>query len=158
MSSSLMPVPFKYAELQDGEATGKLKCLARNFASERKTQVQSILECGKIIGDASAILESAGRSSKFGKWVTSELGCSLHTAENYRNAFEVFGLQIRPGDLVHADRHGALVIPEQVLPELEAALEKMFSCEKLVLEPARQPGFDIDAFEKAWAAFEAART
>ena len=99
MANILIPAPFKYAELQDGEATGKLKCLARNFASERKTQLQSILQCGKIVKDASDILESAGRSSKFGKWVATELGCSLRTAERYRNAFEVFGLQLK-GDTV----------------------------------------------------------
>ncbi|MEC8293302.1 MAG: RraA family protein, partial [Pseudomonadota bacterium] len=30
--------------------------------------------------------------------------------------------------------------------------------ESLILEPARQEGFDYAAFEQAWAAFEAART
>lgn len=70
----------------------------------------------------------------------------------------VFGLTVRDGDLVHADRHGALVIPTDVLDRLEAAIRKLIETEKLVLDPARQDGFDFDAFEKAWTAFEAART
>ena len=70
----------------------------------------------------------------------------------------VFGLVVNPGDLVHADRHGAVVVPPEVLPTLEAAIEKLFATERLVLEPARQPGFDIAALEQAWAAFERART
>ncbi|ATF17387.1 RraA family protein [Phaeobacter gallaeciensis] len=70
----------------------------------------------------------------------------------------VFGLQIKDGDLVHADRHGAVVIPSAVLPQLEAAIRKLLETEKLVLDPARKEGFDFDAFEKAWSAFEAART
>ena len=70
----------------------------------------------------------------------------------------IFGLTVRPGDLVHADRHGALVIPADVIPVLDAAVEKLLATERLVLEPARGPGFDFQAFAQAWAAFEAART
>ncbi|TCL08807.1 regulator of RNase E activity RraA [Shimia isoporae] len=70
----------------------------------------------------------------------------------------IFGMQVKNGDLVHADRHGALVVPPDVLDSLEASILKLLETEKLVLEPARQDGFDFEAFEKAWAAFEAART
>jgi len=70
----------------------------------------------------------------------------------------VFGLTVNPGDLVHADRHGAVVVPPAVLPTLEAAIEKLFESERLILEPARSSGFDIDALEVAWQAFERART
>lgn len=71
---------------------------------------------------------------------------------------EVFGLTVNDGDLVHADRHGALVIPDDVVPRLEAAIHKLLDTEKLVLEPARAEGFDFDAFAEAWASFEASRT
>lgn len=70
----------------------------------------------------------------------------------------VHGLTVAPGDLIHADRHGALVVPPEVIPHLAAAIAKLQATERLVLEPARQPGFDFAAFETAWAAFEAART
>ena len=70
----------------------------------------------------------------------------------------VFGLTVAPGDLVHADRHGAVVVPPDVIPMLEAAIRKMQETEALVLVPARSPGFDFAAFEAAWTAFERART
>ena len=70
----------------------------------------------------------------------------------------IFGLTVAQGDLVHADRHGALVIPPEVLPSLEAALDKLFASEKLILEPAREPGFDLAVLEEAWKAFERSRT
>jgi regulator of RNase E activity RraA len=70
----------------------------------------------------------------------------------------VFGLTVAPGDLVHADRHGAVVIPLDVIPMLSAAIRKMHETEALVLVPARGPGFDFAAFEAAWTAFEKART
>lgn len=69
----------------------------------------------------------------------------------------IMGMDVRPGDLVHADRHGAVVIPPAVVAQLQAAILKMQSTEKLVLDPARAEGFDFAAFEAAWAAFEKAR-
>ena len=70
----------------------------------------------------------------------------------------VFGLAVEEGDLVHADRHGALVIPSLVIPSLQRAIEQLIATERLVLDPASKPDFDFEAFAKAWAAFEAART
>ncbi len=70
----------------------------------------------------------------------------------------IFGLSVKDGDLVHADRHGALVIPPEVVDELERAIIKLLETERLILDPARASEFDFDAFEKAWAAFEASRT
>ena len=56
------------------------------------------------------------------------------------------------------DRHGALVIPPDILPTLEAAIHKLLETEKLILDPARSEDFDFAAFERAWKAFEASRT
>jgi regulator of RNase E activity RraA len=70
----------------------------------------------------------------------------------------VFGLRVAPGDLIHADRHGALVVPPEVIPVLGDAIGKLLETERLILAPAREPGFDFTAFEAAWAAFERART
>lgn len=70
----------------------------------------------------------------------------------------IMGLTVAQGDLVHADRHGAVVVPPEVLPRLGEGIRKLLETEKLVLGPARAAGFDFAAFEAAWAAFEAART
>ncbi|WP_170772024.1 RraA family protein [Ruegeria lacuscaerulensis] len=69
----------------------------------------------------------------------------------------IFGLEVCPGDLVHADRHGALVVPEDIIDQLEAAIQNLLSTERIILDAARQPGFDFEAFETAWSAFEKAR-
>jgi len=70
----------------------------------------------------------------------------------------IFGMRVSEGELIHADRHGALVIPPETIPVLESAVERMCAAEELVLGPAREPGFDIDRLEAAWTAFEKART
>ena len=68
------------------------------------------------------------------------------------------GLTIAQGDLIHADRHGAVVVPPDVIVALAAAIRKLQATEQLILTPARQPGFDFAAFEAAWMAFERSRT
>ncbi|QFS81227.1 RraA family protein [Roseivivax sp. THAF197b] len=70
----------------------------------------------------------------------------------------VFGLTIADGELVHADRHGAVVIPGPYVAELASAITKLQDTESIVLDAARSPDFDLEAFTVAWKAFERART
>lgn len=70
----------------------------------------------------------------------------------------IFGMTVSNGDLIHADRHGAVVVPPDVVPKLAEAIAKMQQTEQLVLESARAADFDYEKFEAAWAAFEKART
>ena len=70
----------------------------------------------------------------------------------------ILGMRVSQGELIHADRHGALVIPGEVVHRLKEAIETVIAREAIVLGPAREPGFDIGKLEEAWARFEAVRT
>ena len=70
----------------------------------------------------------------------------------------VMGLEVHQGDLIHADRHGAVVVPPETISDLAKAIAKLQATERLVLDPARKSDFDFVAFEAAWAVFEKART
>jgi regulator of RNase E activity RraA len=70
----------------------------------------------------------------------------------------IFGMQVSEGDLIHADGHGAVVIPNDVIPVLEVSIKKLLDTEKLVLEAAEQDDFDFEKFESAWTLFEKSRT
>lgn len=70
----------------------------------------------------------------------------------------IMGMRLAEDDLIHADRHGAIVIPNEVIPNLQSAIETVMASEAIVLGPAREPGFDIERLEQVWAEFEAART
>jgi regulator of RNase E activity RraA len=69
----------------------------------------------------------------------------------------VFGLTISDGDFIHADRHGAVLVPPDVLPVLGVAIEKMRRSENIILAPARKGKMTFAEFEEAWLAFEKAR-
>jgi regulator of RNase E activity RraA len=70
----------------------------------------------------------------------------------------IFGLDIDDGELVHADQHGAVVIPAGYEEDLDAAITKLLDTEQIVLKAARAEGFSFAEFEAAWAEFEKART
>lgn len=103
-------------------------------------------DLGDVPGGYPIVAGSIGPSHGFVH--VKDIGCTV----------SVFGLSVNEGDLIHADRHGALVIPKQVVTHLETAIEKLVATEKLILEPATKPGFDFDRFKSAWAAFEQHRT
>lgn len=70
----------------------------------------------------------------------------------------IFGLEIADGDLVHADRHGALVIGNEHIEGLAIAIRKLLDTESIILDAARREDFDFECFSQAWAKFEVART
>ena len=70
----------------------------------------------------------------------------------------IFGVRVYENELMHADRHGAIVIPNLVIPKLKSAIETVIASEAIVLGPAREPGFNIDKLEEVWAKFENVRT
>ncbi len=70
----------------------------------------------------------------------------------------IHGLTVHEGDLVHADRHGAIVVPPEIVDDLAAAVDRLRANEALIIGPACEPGFDFEALERAWIEFENART
>jgi regulator of RNase E activity RraA len=51
---------------------------------------------------------------------------------------EICGLVVNPGDLLHADCHGAVVIPAEAAPALAEACRRVSRAERFVLEPCRK--------------------
>lgn len=67
---------------------------------------------------------------------------------------EVHGMSVRHGDLVHADRHGAVVIPFEAAERLPEAIELCARREAPILAAARAPDFTVDKLAAAWAQAE----
>lgn len=63
----------------------------------------------------------------------------------------IYGMRVEHDDIIHADRHGAVVIPASAVAELPAAVELLQRREAVILEAARAAGFDIEKLRKATA-------
>jgi regulator of RNase E activity RraA len=70
-------------------------------------------------------------------------------------AFEVdvtvHGMRVRHGDLLHADRHGAVVIPPEAVERLPVAVDLCTRREAPVIAAARQAGFNVEQLRTAMA-------
>ena len=62
---------------------------------------------------------------------------------------DVAGMRVRDGDLIHADQHGAVVIPHEVAAGVRAAADQVIRRERVIIEAARQPGFDFARLKAA---------
>lgn len=62
--------------------------------------------------------------------------------ESVGEPVEIGGLRIAPGDLLHADQHGVLLIPHEIAGELPAAADKIIEREQTFIRWLRSPDFD----------------
>ena len=70
---------------------------------------------------------------------------------------QLFNMQVSPDDLIHADKHGAMVIPADVVSDIDQHIATVFERENIILEPTRGKKINFAEFEKIWQAFEKAR-
>ncbi len=68
---------------------------------------------------------------------------------DFSRPVNVAGMRVRDGDLIHADMHGAVVIPHEVATKVRGAADQIIRRERVIIEAARSPGFDIDKLRAA---------
>jgi len=69
----------------------------------------------------------------------------------------VLGMAVSDGDIVHADKHGAVVFSLEEADRLPAAVDLMARRERVILNAARLPGFNAAAMREAMAEAERVR-
>jgi regulator of RNase E activity RraA len=72
----------------------------------------------------------------------------VHLAD-FGKEVRVAGMLVRSGDLVHADRHGAVVIPHDAAAKIKAACDLLARKEAAILDIARAPGFTVEKLKAA---------
>ena len=55
------------------------------------------------------------------------------------------------GDIIHADQHGAVIIPDKALSIIKKAINHMTIKEKHLIEAAKQENFNIEKLKEAWS-------
>jgi len=62
---------------------------------------------------------------------------------------DIFGMVVGHDDVIHADVHGAVVIPADCVRRLPAAIDLVARREKVILDVARAPGFSSARMREA---------
>lgn len=69
---------------------------------------------------------------------------------DYGRPVTVSGMRVVSGDLIHADQHGAVVIPWEVAADVPGAAADIARREAVIIGAAREPGFNMARLRKAW--------
>lgn len=67
----------------------------------------------------------------------------VHIVE-YGSPVEVGQLRIRPGDLIHGDRHGILTIPREIAGRLPEVANRILQTKRQVIELTKKPGISLE--------------
>ena len=62
----------------------------------------------------------------------------------------VAGMAVADGDLIHADQHGAVVVPWAVAEQVPDAAAQIARREAVIIGAAQKPGFNIDRLREAF--------
>ena len=62
----------------------------------------------------------------------------------YSTEINIYGMQANDSDIIHFDKHGAVIIPKEVVQLLPSIIEKQMNKEAVILEAARSPDFNIN--------------
>ena len=119
------------------------------FWGEVQSSVHKALGCLGVVTDGS-IRDIAQWAPGF-QALAGSIGPShayVH-AESFGGEVRVAGMTVRSGDLIHADRHGAIVIPPDVAAKLPDAAELCGRRETPILEIARSPDFTLEKLKQA---------
>ncbi len=120
------------------------------FWGEVNTHVHRGLGCRGVITDGS-VRDLPACAEGF-QLLANRVGPShafVHVVD-FGKAVSVAGMRVRDGDLIHADQHGAVVIPWDVANDVLAAAQKIARREKVIIDASKEPGFDADRLRRAW--------
>lgn len=121
------------------------------FWGEVNTAVHSALGCiGTVTNGSIRDLDECAEGFQL---LAGQIGPShghIHVVEPNIEV-TVAGMTVKPGDVVHADKHGAVVIPANTARAIADAADLITRREAVILEAARAPGATLEKIKRAMA-------
>jgi len=66
---------------------------------------------------------------------------------DFGSPVQIGGLDVSPGDLLHADQHGVIVIPPQIAADLPAACDRIIADERRLIGFCQSPEFSVEGLK-----------
>ena len=124
------------------------------FWGEVQSNVHKGLGCAGVVTDGS-VRDLDAMAPDFLVLAGSIMPSHAHVhLVDFGGTVSVAGMVVSPNDVIHADRHGAVVIPPEAIRELPAAVELLARREKVIIDAARSPGFSVARLRQAFAEAE----
>lgn len=142
IDSGVKPSIVVIQDLDDARGYG-------SFWGEVNSNIHKGLGCHAVITNGS-VRDLPDIATGFNMWA-DRVGPShafVHVVD-FGRPVTVAGMRVSDGDIIHADQHGAVVIPSHVCSKVKEAAQLVARRERVVIAAAQQPGFDVEALRKA---------
>jgi regulator of RNase E activity RraA len=120
------------------------------FWGEVQTHVHKGLGCAGVITDGS-VRDIDAMAPDFIVLAGSIMPSHAHVhLVEFGGTVSVAGMIVSPNDVIHCDRHGAVVIPADAIAKIPEAVALIARREKVVIDASKRPGFSIDDLRRAY--------
>jgi regulator of RNase E activity RraA len=120
------------------------------FWGEVQTNVHKALGCLGTITNGS-IRDIAQVAEGF-QMLAGSIGPShayVHV-EDFGVPVTIHGMAVKSGDFIHADRHGAVIVPVETIDPMQKALDGLLQQEARIITAARAPGASAESIKAAF--------
>ena len=120
------------------------------FWGEVQTNVHKALGClGTITNGSVRDIPAVAEGFQMLAGSLSPSHAYVHVVE-FGAPVTIHGMAVKSGDLVHADRHGAVVVPVDKIDAMQAALDGLTKQEARIIAAARAPGATVETIKAAF--------
>ena len=120
------------------------------FWGEVQTHVHAGLGCAGVITDGS-VRDLDAMAPGFFVLAGSVMPSHAHVhLVEFGGTVSIAGMVVSANDVIHADRHGAVVVPHDVVDKIPAAVDLLARRERVIIEASKQPGFSIERLRQAY--------
>jgi regulator of RNase E activity RraA len=120
------------------------------FWGEVQTNVHKALGClGTITNGSVRDIPAVAEGFQMLSGSLSPSHAYVHVVE-FGVPVTIHGMAVKSGDLVHADRHGAVIVPVGKIDAMQAALDGLAKQEARIIAAARAPGATVETIKAAF--------
>ena len=120
------------------------------FWGEVQSHVHKGLGCAGVITDGS-VRDLDAMAPEFLVLAGSIMPSHAHVhLVDYAGTVSVAGMVVSPNDIIHADRHGAVVVPPEAVKAIPAAAALLARREKVIIDASKTPGFSVARLRQAF--------